>query len=44
MGVNFILSYFLNFRAEIEGLRAHLGVTDENRTPLGGESLRQFYR
>ena len=29
---------------EIEGLRNHLGVTDENRTPLGGESLRQFYR
>jgi len=30
-------------REEMEGLRAHLGVTDENRTPLGGETLRQFY-
>ena len=39
-----MFSLLLIFRAEIEGLRAHLGVTDENRTPLGGESLRQFYR
>ena len=39
-----LLRYLLYIRAEIEGLRAHLGVTDENRTPLGGESLRQFYR
>jgi hypothetical protein len=31
-------------REEIEQLRSHLGVADENRTPLGGESLRQFYR
>jgi hypothetical protein len=31
-------------RAEMEGLRAHLDTTNAQRTPLSGESLRQFYR
>ena len=31
-------------RAEMEGLRAHLDTTNSDRTPLSGETLRQFYR
>ncbi len=31
-------------RAEMEGLRSHFDMTDSNRTPLGEETLRQFYR
>ena len=31
-------------RAEMEGLRAHLDTTNSERTPLSGETLRQFYR
>jgi len=34
----------LSVRAEMEGLRAHLDTTDSMRTPLSGETLRQFYR
>jgi hypothetical protein len=28
----------------MEGLRAHLDTTNSDRTPLSGETLRQFYR
>ena len=31
-------------RAEMQQLRVGLGDADEHRTPLGGESMRQFYR
>lgn len=31
-------------KAEMENLRAHFDTTDTQRTPLAGESLRDFYR
>ncbi|VFQ77782.1 unnamed protein product [Cuscuta campestris] len=31
-------------RARIEQIRAHLGLSDAQRTPVAGESLRDFYK
>jgi hypothetical protein len=31
-------------REEMDAIRAHFDTTDADRTPLGGESLRDFYR